>query len=67
MAEAFWLVWNQAGKNPTHIHSTYESAKQEAERLATRNPMHSFHVMQWVGTCQVKFLDWTFPDKDASD
>ena len=44
-----WVVYNPAGRAPSFTHSTYESAKAEAKRLARLNPDQNFHVMESVG------------------
>lgn len=45
--DKFWMVY---GKNePTHKHLTFEEAKAEAERLASRYPHIVFYVLESVG------------------
>lgn len=44
--EAFYLVWCEDGNPPTFKHDTLESATQEAERLARKNPGRTFVVLQ---------------------
>ncbi len=57
-ARPFWLVWNESGHAPTFKHDSEESARREAERLARNNPGQQFHVLQVVGTCQHKAVEW---------
>lgn len=45
----FWMVWNPAGRNPTHRHFTFEAAKSEAYRLSKQHPGHDFFVLKAVG------------------
>lgn len=44
----FWLIWNpsQIGHAPTYRHTTYESAKKEAERLARMSRGHDFYILE---------------------
>lgn len=44
-----WVVFNPNGRAPTYTHQSYDSAKQEAKRLARMNPDQSFYVMESVG------------------
>ena len=46
MARHFFLVWNPAGRNPTHRHGTYDGALAEARRLADLNPGAEFYVLR---------------------
>lgn len=48
----FWIVWNENGRSPTVKHFTYDSAKNEAKRLARLNSNHSFHVLEQIGTAK---------------
>ncbi len=51
----FYLVWNPAGPyggHPTVRHDTLDSARREAERLASLNPGQEFHVLLSVGTAR---------------
>lgn len=57
-AEAFWMVWNETGRSPTHKHPTQASAETEAERLARSNPGQTFHVLRLVGSCCKSDLVW---------
>lgn len=48
-AEKIWVVYNPQGRAPSYMHTSYESAKTEAKRLARINPDQSFYVMESVG------------------
>lgn len=50
MKKKFWLVWNPTGSNPQYRHENFESAKQEAKRLAVIYPGNEFVVMESLGT-----------------
>ena len=41
----FWLVWNRRGRSPVFEHSSYHSARQEAERLSRLNAGTPFYVL----------------------
>lgn len=41
----FWMVWSPQGNTPTYKHATYESARDEAIRLARVNPGKRFYVL----------------------
>ena len=47
-ASRFWLVVNPEridSHPPTYRHTSYESARDEAHRLASQHPNEQFHVM----------------------
>jgi hypothetical protein len=45
----FWAVWKVDGGSPPHKrHTTFESAKAEAERLATQS-QGDYYVLEVVG------------------
>jgi hypothetical protein len=46
----FWIVWRE-GTSPSYKHSTYQSAVNEAERLARVNG-GTFHVLEHRATAQ---------------
>lgn len=48
--EKFWLVWADNGGTPMHKHASYQSAKDEAKRLARANSGKKFHVLEHIGT-----------------
>lgn len=45
----FWMVWNENGSNPMKKHSSEESARWEAGRLAKLSPNVNFYVLKVVG------------------
>lgn len=47
--EKIWVVYNPQGRAPTFTHTSYESAKTEARRLARANPEQRFYVMESRG------------------
>ncbi len=55
----FYIVWREDGGTPRMKHSTLESAKKEAERLANLNEGMELHVLKLVGTCVSKSVSWT--------
>lgn len=48
----FWMVWCPAGRQPIYRHSSEESARAEAERLARQNQESEFYVLE--ATARVK-------------
>ena len=64
----FWLVWCPDGRAPVYRHPSYESARAEAERLATGNPNKIFYVLCPAARCVKESVRWEFfvndPDKD---
>lgn len=58
-APSFWMVWNPSGRSPTVRHPDPASAKQEAERLARQERGQTFVVLQSIGECRVRDIDWT--------
>lgn len=47
--QQFWLVWSPEGQRPpTRQHLSADSAGDEAERLASNAPGHSFYVLHAV-------------------
>ncbi|WP_262773423.1 hypothetical protein [Acinetobacter bereziniae] len=53
MTQAFYIVWNKQGGNPTYKHDSQESAEQEATRLAKQNIGQKFHVLCSLCTFEV--------------
>jgi hypothetical protein len=51
--DAFWLVWNPAGRAPVFKHSSEASAVAEAERLAKLNQGQQFFILQAVAMLTV--------------
>lgn len=56
--EPFWLVWREGNQSPKFKHPTEESARTEAERLATLHPGEVFHVLTSVATCRPAGIAW---------
>lgn len=44
--QKFFIVWNPEGENPKYRHSNFESAREEADRLALSNPDQEFYVLE---------------------
>lgn len=44
----FWMVWTKKGHKPRYMHSTFEAASAEADRLAHLTPGAKFIVLQAV-------------------
>jgi hypothetical protein len=44
-ASPFWMVWNEAGRQPTCKHPSRDAAEAEAARLARSRPGETFHVL----------------------
>lgn len=54
--QKFWMVWKEGGGNCTSKHTSYISAKTEAERLAAKHPDKVFYVLvadTWVKSVPV--------------
>ena len=56
--EVFWVVWNPSAFPPRVRHSSYESARTEAKRLARANPDQQFFVLKSVGCAQRETVSW---------
>lgn len=54
----FWMVWNQNGRAPTHMHPSKQSAHQEAERLARVARGERFVVLEALEACCVTEVHW---------
>ncbi len=59
MNNVFWVIWNERANAPTVKHWSYQSAKNEAERLARCNPGQEFHVLKSFATCKSVDVAWT--------
>lgn len=46
--DKFWMVWNEGNRAPFVKHTTYESAKNEAKRLAMFNS-GKFFILEATG------------------
>lgn len=55
----FFLVWNPAARAPQYRHPTLESARAEAERLASANPREKFYVLAPIGVAQRVDVQYT--------
>lgn len=55
LAKGFYFVWNPRGHAPTHCHSTFDLARNEAIRLARQNSGEEFIVLGAM--CSVKKHD----------
>jgi hypothetical protein len=55
---AFWIVWNELSGASTVKHSTEQSARQEAERLARSNAGQTFHVLMSIASCRKVDVEW---------
>lgn len=54
-----WLVWSRSGHTPPRYeHFSFESAKMEAERLASINPGTKFFVLETVGVAVKKTAEF---------
>jgi len=56
MIKKFWMVWNPAGRAPTRLHPTKESAEKEAVRLAREDRFQRggpFYVLEAVERVQL--------------
>lgn len=53
-----WLVFNPDGRSPTFVHQSYESARDEAKRLARNVPDQTFYVMESVGKARRQDVSW---------
>lgn len=63
MTEKFWFVWNPARNLPAHKHTTFNSAKFEAERLARANAPEKFIILESLGEVQKVDVAYT-PHED---
>lgn len=58
MERPFWLVWSPTGMSPpSHRHTSYESAKTEAQRLANTT-RGEFFVLEAVGVARRVDVHW---------
>jgi hypothetical protein len=60
----FYLVWNEQGRNPTVKHDSVYSARDEAERLARKNPGQTFHVLALMDSCRLADVIWANNDEE---
>lgn len=63
----FWMVWNENANAPRVKHYTLEAAETEAERLARYARGQEFFVLQAVGRCVVKDVEWDRPQQKDDD
>lgn len=59
-----WVVYNPNGRAPTHTHHSYDSAKQEARRLARLNHDQPFYVMESIGMARKADVSWYVHEED---
>lgn len=62
-----FLVWRENGPSPRYKHSSFESAKSEASRLALANPGTRFYVLAAVGNAIKNEVNWTLSDERFDD
>lgn len=58
MSKKIWVVYNPNGRAPHYKHTSFESAKQEAKRLARQNPDQRFYVMESVAMALKRDVDF---------
>ncbi len=58
----FYLVWNPESGYTKFKHENYDSAHNEAERLAKENSGKEFYVLQTVERCKIKTVEWEVAD-----
>ena len=58
MSKKIWVVYNPDGRAPHYTHQSFESAKQEAKRLARNNPDQRFFVMESVAMAIKRDVDF---------
>lgn len=46
--DSYWMIFREYGTAPTKKHADEKSAREEANRLALKNPGHKFLVMRVV-------------------
>ena len=54
----FWMVYGGYQSNPTKKHETELEARNEAERLARKQPGQQFYILEVIAICQTKDLEW---------
>lgn len=64
MKNKTWFVWNPIASIPRFQHSTFESAKQEAKRLAVLNPGTEFMVLESIGAVVKTDVIWKDHEED---
>lgn len=56
--DKFWMVYGGYGAHPTKVHNSFNDAKQEATRLALRQPGSAFTVLESIGYCVRSDVTW---------
>lgn len=52
--KSHFLVWNYSHGIPIYKHETYQSALDEAQRLAKKHPGAEFHVVKALSVSKVE-------------
>lgn len=68
--EQLFLVWCESGqRSPRRAHTSHESAKAEATRLAKANPGYRFYVLYTIGNASTMVPDvqWVLSDARFDD
>ena len=56
--EPFWMLYAEGGRGPTNKHTTYELAKEEAERLIREHEAGVVYVLEAVATARPANVIW---------
>jgi hypothetical protein len=61
----YYYIFNPADRLPTLKHPTLESAKTEAERLATKHAGKSFEILKCIGVSQTSNVSTFWMDGET--